>query len=117
MRKLICIILSFTLLLCSCGRSNKLTAKNIAGDWKWEGETSARYYTFDKDGTGFTNGGTTVPGMDGWYASDITFTIDDDKLTIKDRNWEYEYTAKLSGDTLTLTDSDGSSREFTRYEK
>lgn len=114
MRKILSILIAAMLLLCSCG-SNKMTAKNISGKWKWEGETSARYYLFEKDGTGTVSGGTTVPGQDGFYFHGITFEIDGDQITIDDQNgWKEVFTGKLSGDTLILTDDEGFEMEFHR---
>ena len=116
MRRVLCMMIAFSLLMCAaCGKtSKKLTAKDISGDWLWEDDTSTEYYSFEKDGTGHTSGGSKV--VDGFYASDITFTIEGDELRVQDRNWERVYKVKLSGDTLTLTDKDGNSKDFTRYE-
>lgn len=117
MRRILCLMIAFSLLLCAaCGKtSQKLTAKDISGDWLWEDDTSSEYFTFDEDGTGHTSGGSKV--VDGFYASDITYTIEGDELSVKDRNWERVYKIKLFEKTLTLTDKDGNSKDFTRYEK
>ena len=115
MKRIICLVITMTLLLCSACGTKKITAKDISGEWLWEDDTSTEYYTFDEDGTGHTSGGSKV--VDGFYASDITYTIEGDELCVKDRNWERVYKIKLSGETLTLTDKDGNSKDFTRYEE
>ncbi len=115
---IISLILAFTLLLCSCGKSSsnrKVTVKDIVGSWKWEDDKSTTYFTFNDDGTGHTSGGSKV--KEGFYASGITFTIEDEKLVTNDGRWERTYKAVMSGDKLVLTDQDGNAKEFERYEE
>ena len=114
MRRILCMMVAFSLFLfVACGKTTKkLTAKDIYGNWLWEDETSTEYFTFSDDGTGHTSGGSKV--VDGFYASDITFTIEGDKLRVQDRNSETFYNVTLSGDILTLTDDDGDSKDFKR---
>ena len=112
MRKIISVILAFTLALCLCvGCTN---AKKIIGTWENEqtvlGVVTKNAYTFFEDGSGIMS---TVLGVE----LDFTYKIEGDKLYITTTVLSIEdtetYTVKISGDTLTLT-QDGKAHIYHR---
>lgn len=117
MKKSLCLIMAVLLLVtvfAGCSASNK-----IVGSWRYTEQTilnisTERTYTFNEDGTG------SAPVLAGAVNVDMTYEIDGDTITINrgelvDAVAGAEvYTFSISGDTLTLTASDGSVLTLTK---
>ena len=112
MKKIIAIALTLILTLgclAACSASDR-----IQGTWTYTetgllGVVTEHSYTFHEDGTG------KMPGELGVLDLDMTYTVDGKTLTIhNDVYGDYVYTIAISGDTLTLTGTDGTVLTLTK---
>ena len=119
MKKVISLSLVLVLVLaCFAGCAKK---NLIVGSWSYQEKTilnvvTERTYTFNEDGTG------SAPVLGGITNVDITYTLEDDTLTINrgeliDSVAGTEvFTVKFGVNTMTLTSADGTAIELTKAE-
>ncbi len=93
--KVLIIIAALLILLSACGNSADTLTKN---SWVWDYSGGSDVLEFYDDGT---------YDWGGWGSG--TYSIKDDKLKL-DRKYmrTYTYTFEISGDTLTLSETDSS---------
>lgn len=93
--KVLMVITTLCVLLASCGNSADTLTKN---SWVWEYSGGSDVLEFYDDGT---------YDWGGWGSG--TYSVKDNKLKL-DRKYmrTYTYTFEISGDTLTLSETDSS---------
>lgn len=119
MKKLICVILAFMMIVACFAGCGAVKKSLIVGTWTYQQTTilnvvTERTYTFREDGTG------SAPVLEGITNVEMTYTLNGDQLTINrgeliDKLAGAEvYTVKFGINTMTLTDSDGKVIELTK---
>lgn len=109
-----CLICIFTLF--SCGKKEAAENGSIVGKWKYSLNADIRdvltevmadtsvyddvFYEFNEDGTGSTYTKNNPEKME------FTYTFDGSKIHIINEYAEFDVSAELNGDTLTVTEND-----------
>ncbi len=119
MKKLKLFLMLFIAAVATCGfvscdkDDDNADSSSIVGTWEYREPGLADSYTFSADGS-YTNSWQEGDGKTGFDRG--TYTYEKSILTMRSftYGWVDVYTAKISGNKLTLADEDGYTEVYTR---